>query len=297
MRLSADCMTCLASKQAENTKTMGDEEARTEYMSRVMKLIAQAPRDEASPPLFDTISREYSRFWNISMNYDREKNRYNDLLLEKEEELSRLVEASPQPLELALKLARAGNYIDFGTHVTVTEETLDRILKESLDEPLQQEPVRRLTDELPRAASMVYLTDNCGEIVLDKLAVRALRRLYPHLDITVVTRSLPVLNDATVEDACAVGMDKLARVVGNGTGIPGTQLGKIAPEAEALIRGADLIFAKGQGNFETLGGCGLNIYYLFLCKCEYFERRFQLPRLKGAFFRERDHAPSYWGAL
>ncbi len=117
-------------------------------------------------------------------------------------------------------------------------------------------------EELSDARSLVYLTDNCGEIVLDKIAVKMLQKLYPHLSITVIVRGEPVVNDATMEDAAMCGLTELVPVIGNGSRVGGTWLPDISEEARQLLDRADVIIAKGQGNFETLNGCGLNIYYL-----------------------------------
>jgi uncharacterized protein with ATP-grasp and redox domains len=95
-----------------------------------------------------------------------------------------------------------------------------------------------------------------------------------------------VLNDATIEDAKAVGLTEVTRVIGNGSNIAGNSLGYISAEAEDLIRNADVVIAKGQGNFESLNGCGLNIYYLFLCKCDWFVRRFRMKRLTGVLIND-----------
>ena len=105
--------------------------------------------------------------------------------------------------------------------------------------------------------------------------------------MTVLTRGQPTLNDATVDDAHTVGLDAEFPVIGNGTDYPGTVLEEISDAALKAVQEADLIIAKGQGNFETLNGCGANIYYLFLCKCNLFVRRFAVPRLTGMLVNER----------
>ena len=117
---------------------------------------------------------------------------------------------------------------------------------------------------------MVYLTDNCGEVVLDKMLVKLLKEMYPNLDITVIVRGEQILNDATMEDAVQIGMTDMVNVIGNGNNIAGTWLDAVSEQALKLIDQADVIIAKGQGNFETLYGCGKNIYYMFLCKCQLF---------------------------
>ena len=124
---------------------------------------------------------------------------------------------------------------------------------------------------------------------MDKLLVQTLRRLYPDLEITVMVRGGQVLNDATMEDAVQVGFDRLdgVTVMGNGDRLAGTDLTRISPEAHAAMTSANLILAKGQGNYETLQGCGLNVYYAFLCKCQFFANRFGVPVYTGMLVREK----------
>ncbi len=110
------------------------------------------------------------------------------------------------------------------------------------------------------------------------------------MEITVIVRGMPVLNDAVPGDAEDVGLTDMVKVIGNGNGVAGTQRNLLSEEAEHALSGADVILSKGQGNFETIHGCGLNIYYLFLCKCEWFTKRFGMERLKGVFVNERDIA-------
>ena len=102
----------------------------------------------------------------------------------------------------------------------------------------------------------------------------------------MIVRGACVANDASMEDAVQVGLPDEARVIGNGTRIAGTSLNRISREAKELIERADLIIAKGQGNYETLSGCGLNVYYLFLCKCDYFVKRFEGEYLQHMFIKE-----------
>lgn len=116
--------------------------------------------------------------------------------------------------------------------------------------------------------------------------IRLLKERYPKLRIEVLVRGIPVTNDADMEDAEYVGLTKLVPVFGNGSGIAGTELSKISREAREKLECADVIIAKGQGNFETIHTSGLNIYYLFLCKCDWFMQRFHAKHLQGMFVNE-----------
>ena len=164
-------------------------------------------------------------------------------------------------------------------------------LKDKLDEAVNiQIDSNLLTDfhkEIVNANRLVYFTDNCGEIVTDRLLIATLRDINPDLYISVIVRGKPVLNDATLEDAKYVHMEDVAqKVIGNGTGMPGNVIGAISQEAMDEVENADLLISKGQGNFEGLSGCGLNIYYFFLCKCEMFMRRFGVEQFTGIMTKE-----------
>ena len=107
------------------------------------------------------------------------------------------------------------------------------------------------------------------------------------VNVTVIVRGKPTVNDATLEDMKQIRMEEVAdRVLGNGNGMPGNVIGTLSAEAMEEVEKADLLIAKGQGNYEGLSGCGLNVFYLFLCKCELFMRRFSVPKYTGIITRE-----------
>ena len=207
-------------------------------------------------------------------------------MMDLEEELMLSIRESIDPLERALIYSRIGNYIDFAALSHVKKEELLSLIEKGKQETLDKEEYRRFCEELASARSLVYLTDNCGEIVLDKLVIRILKERFPKLNIQVIVRGFPAANDATIEDAKMCGLTELVSVIGNGNDVGGTWLPHISKESLSLIKNADVIISKGQGNFETLHGCGLNIYYLFLCKCEWFMRMFQAEKFQGMFVNE-----------
>ena len=222
-----------------------------------------------------------------TMDYTEIKQHYNKLMLDYFPYMENKVNTSENHLKMAIQYAMVGNYIDFGA----LENVNDIELKDKLDEAVNiQIDSKLLTDfhkEIANANRLVYFTDNCGEIVTDRLLIATLRDINPDLYISVIVRGKPVLNDATVEAAKYVHMEDVAqKVIGNGTGMPGNVIGAISQEAMDEIENADLLISKGQGNFEGLSGCGLNIYYFFLCKCEMFMRRFGVEQFTGIMTRE-----------
>lgn len=288
MKLNPFCMCCALNKQEQKIRHYPDMEKKTEYMKKVMALIANTEENDCAPSLSVDIQKLYSSFWNCPMeDFTKIKKEFNQLMLNMEASIEDKIRKANDPLEKALLYARIGNYIDFAALSNVDQSTVITLLDEKSSEALDEKEYENFLRDLSSARKLVYLTDNCGEVVLDKLAVKILKEQYPDLDITVIVRGYPVVNDATMEDAEEIGLTDLVKVIGNGSNVGGTWIPGINSESRELLYDADLIIAKGQGNFETLNDCGLNIYYLFLCKCDLFQRRFHAENLQGMFLNER----------
>lgn len=288
MKLNPFCMCCALNKQEQKIRHYPDMEKKTEYMKKVMALMANTEEKDCAPSLSVDIQKLYSSFWNCPMeDFTEIKKEFNQLMLNMEVSIEDKIRKSNDPLEKALLYARIGNYIDFAALSNVDQSTVITLLDEKSSEDLDEKEYKNFLHDLSSAKKLVYLTDNCGEVVLDKMAVKILKEQYPNLDITVIVRGYPVVNDATMEDAEEIGLTDLVKVIGNGSNVGGTWIPGINSESRELLYNADLIIAKGQGNFETLNDCGLNIYYLFLCKCDLFQRRFHAENLQGMFLNER----------
>ena len=288
MKLNHYCMCCAVNKQEEKIRKFPDMDKKTEYMKKVMSILSSAEEQDCSPSLSVEIKKLYSEFWNCpAEDYTEIKKEFNQLMLNVEASVEEKIRTSADPLETALLYARIGNYIDFAALENVSQETMLKLLENENQEPLSQTEYANFQTDLSSAKTLVYLTDNCGEIVLDKLAVKILKEKYPQLNITVIVRGYPVVNDATMEDAEEIGLTDIVKVTGNGSNVGGTWFPGLSNEARTLLEQADVILAKGQGNFETMNDCGLNVYYLFLCKCDLFQRRFHAKALQGMFLNER----------
>lgn len=286
MKINTFCMSCLVQAQARRIQKFQDEEKKACYMREVLHMIAESDPKWSAPALLEPISKLYEKYWGMQNDLEEEKKTFNELLLSMEDDLEQKIRSRKDPLEAALCLARLGNYIDFSALGEVSAEKLLELLAQAEQETLDTAEYRHFCKDLKDGKHLVYLTDNCGEIVLDKILIKLLREQYPQLMIEVLVRGVAVTNDATMEDARYVGLTEVVPVFGNGSGIAGTELTHISKEAKEKLEQADLILSKGQGNFETLHACGLNIYYLFLCKCDWFMQRFHAEHLKGMFVNE-----------
>ena len=288
MKVSAECMYCLVKRQAENIKKYPDEEKKAAYLGKVLGIIANNGAEEPAPVLLSHIGRLHEEYFGKPFSFDELKQGYNAMMLEKEAEIREKITQAANPLAVALRFAQIGNFIDFGAMDSVDDAKLMEFLKQAETLPLSEDTYQNFTEDLKTAKKLVYMTDNCGEIVLDKLLLETISEKFPHVERTVIVRGEPVLNDATMEDALQVGLEACGKVIPNGTNIAGTYLPWVSAEAKAALEEADLLISKGQGNFESLHGCGLNIYYLFLCKCQWFMERFGLPQYSGVFINEKD---------
>lgn len=286
MNANSMCVACLLSKQEKAIRNFADEQKKSEYIHQLLEILYDHAQTESAPGLTVRINALFEKFWGFTEDYGPRKHQYNQLLLEKEAELVRQIGAAADPVKECIKYVCAANYIDFSAVDNVNEDTFEKLLDKARGESVSESEYAAFVQDLKKADRLVYLTDNCGEIVLDKIFIRYMKEAYPDLEITVIVRGQDVLNDATMEDAAEVGLTELVSCIGNGDGAPGTILEHISEEARRMIAEADVVIAKGQGNFESLYGEGVNPYFLFLCKCELFVRRFGLEQFTSVFVKE-----------
>ena len=280
MRINDSCAACLYDKRAHLTDD-------GEYLAEVRRLIDTRRETDTAPYLVYLFDRAYEERFGKRASYRAIKKQYNDLALSIEEALRREIEASPEPLETALLYARIGNYIDFGAMNHVYEQTFLKLFEDVKASKHDAAVMQSLFRQCKSAKSFLLIADNCGEIVLDKLFLEQLHLRFPSLDLRVMVRGGEVLNDATQEDAACVGLTQIARVISSGSNAAGTIYDMLSEEAREALDGADLILAKGQGNYESLSHQGRHIFYSFLCKCELFTERFSVPPLTGMLIEER----------
>lgn len=286
MHAGSMCISCILSKEEQSIRQFPDEERKSEYMHRVLEILYQYGQTESSPGLTERLERLYRDFWGETKDYAAQKQQYNQLLLHMEPKIEQKIKQSADSMKECIKYVCAANYIDFSAVDNVNEDTLEELLEHALEQEISEEEYRTFRADLENAGSLVYLADNCGEIVLDKIFIKNIKETFPHLQITVIVRGSEVINDATMQDAREVGLTEIVPCIGNGNAAPGTIVRRLSEESRQLLYGADMIISKGQGNFESLYGENLNPYYLFLCKCELFVRRFQMKQYESVFVRE-----------
>lgn len=285
MHAGSMCISCIFGKQDKLIRQFDNEEKKSEYMHRVLEILYKHGQSESSPRLAEQINMLYESYWG-SIDYKSLKHKYNQLLLNKEREIEQRIRKTGDVIKECIKYVCAGNYIDFSAVESVSEQVFEKLLNKAAQEMVSEEEYSHFINDLEMAHKLVYLTDNCGEIVLDKLFIQLIQERYPSLQIHVIVRGKDVINDATLNDAREVGLTELVPCIGNGNGAPGSVIKRFGQEARQLLLDADIVISKGQGNFEGLFGEGLNPYYFFLCKCELFVRRFGLKQYESVFIKE-----------
>ena len=185
------------------------------------------------------------------------------------------------------QFAILGNYLDFSAlGDKVSFDTLSGMLEKARDIRVDQSTYEKLCADLEKGRKLLYLTDNAGEIGFDRIFAEQLKRKFSHLEITFCVRGGNAANDATRADAAAVGLP--FPVIDNGNLVAGTVLEQLSDEARQAMEQADVILSKGMGNVETLLGCGKNIYYAFLVKCQRFVNLMERPLMTPLLLRELD---------
>lgn len=273
MRSSLDCVPCFVRQALDAARAVSNDPAVHEEIVREMLLwMAEADLDLSPPSFAQHIHRRLRTVATSNDPFRTVKDRQNQMALHLLPGLRALVEGSAHPLISATRLAIAGNAIDVGVTAEVTRSDMRRAIDRALDQPLCGEP-EEFSREVEAADRILYLADNAGEIAFDRLLVE---QLGPRR-VTVAVRGAPVLNDATLADAHAVRLDELVEVIDNGSDAPGTILTDCSEEFRLRFAEADLVIAKGQGNFESLSDESGSIFFLFKVKCPVIADRVGMP--------------------
>jgi uncharacterized protein with ATP-grasp and redox domains len=265
MKTYLDCLPCLMSQALKAARAATDDEAvQRQVVNAIAAMIPELSLGLKPPEI---TQRGYRLIRQITGNKDpfhKAKVDANQMAMALYPRLKKLVADSGDPLLTACKLAIAGNSIDLGPNFE--EIDINHIVSEALSSLLTVNDYEKLRRSLDGSRRILYLGDNAGEIVFDRLLIEQLQKVK-RTDIYFVVRERPVINDATLDDALATGMDRVAKVVSSGSDAPATILSQCSPDILKLYYSADLIIAKGQGNYESLEGEPGNIFFLLRAKC------------------------------
>ena len=274
MKVHYECFSCIAS-QCQKIVEMGTEDlgVRKRGILRAAKAIAEM-KEDSIPAVIG--SRVFLEVYDAIGNDDPFRE-YKELSNRLAEKVVSDLERENIDLKTALKLAIIGNVIDFA--VGYSPERIEEDVRSMLGEELYIDNSDELFNRLSGAKILLYLTDNCGEIYFDRLFLRKIREEFPQLKIYIAGREGPIINDATVEDLRRAGLEEIGEVISTGTRIVGVPFGLVSREFMEVFEKADVIIAKGQGNFETLSERkDGRIFYLLKAKCRPIARELNVPQ-------------------
>ena len=274
MKTYLDCIPCFFSQALFAARQAGcTEEQQKQIIDGISKLVPELPMEACPPensvPVYEIISR-------ISGNSDplaEIKRKSNMAALEVYPMLGQMVESAGDRLLAAVETAVSGNIIDYGANrnfdlkaeikniLSREEKAIRRQKKELFD-------IESFRSDLSSAKEVLYLGDNAGEIVFDRILVETICKLFPDILIRYAVRGKPIINDVTMEDARSTGMDSLCETVSSGSHAPGTVLKFADSDFLKILERSDIIISKGQGNYEALSGNSLPAYYLLRVKCK-----------------------------
>lgn len=277
---------CHFNRTMKKAIAQGDDKKAMAFARDLMQMYASAPEDISSPWYNPQVSALFSRHFGLEEEqYLEEKDLSNRFVMDRFDTIYALAENAEDPVLAGLQLAILGNYMDFAAlQDQVSFEKLDQMLRDALNMQLDMAVYEALRQDLQKGRKLLYLTDNAGEIGMDRIFAQQIHKAYPHLEITFCVRGGLTVNDATREDAAFVGIP--FPVIDNGNLVSGTQLDQLSPEAKEAMDTADVIIAKGMANTETLYGSGYPIYYAFLVKCVRFVEEFKKPLMTPMLVKE-----------
>lgn len=264
MITSIECLPCLVRQAIDTAKRVGmPPSGQQTLVQEALHLLSTVDLRQPAPVIGQRIQRLIREMVQQDDPYRAIKAESNALAMERLPFLRETVQSSDDPLATATRVAIAGNIIDYGAKRDVDAAGIEAALSRALAMPLDEADLAVFRQAVTDATSILYLADNAGEIVFDRVLIECL----PREKVTLVVRGAPVINDATLIDAAAAGLDRMVEVIDNGSDIPGTVVAQCTSIFQSRFVTADVVIAKGQGNYETLADVRRPIFYLFVAKC------------------------------
>ena len=265
MNTYPDCYPCLVRHAAEAVKLATDQTDRQKIvLKKILQMIGGEPLAVTPVRLTAKIHEIIQAELGVEDPYRTHKVKSNTLALAYLPDLYQFLDSSADRLKVATGIAIAGNIIDFGA--MGEDFDLEKSIKNCWNSEFDSNDFARFREDLLTAKRIVYVGDNAGEIAFDRLLIEEIKQLADP-EIIFVVRGKPILNDITLEDARAVGLTDIVKVVSSGGDGPGCELNRGSSETIRYFETADVIISKGQGNYETLSHEPYNIYFLLKIKC------------------------------
>jgi hypothetical protein len=265
-----DCYPCFLSQTLKTARLLTSDEKKIKNI--LDKVAAELPQiNFAATPaeIGREVYRIIARESGIGDPYRSLKKIWTEKALHLYPYLKKLIRAAADPLFLAVRVAIVGNVIDFGVN---REFDLEKEVEQILHQPLMINHYQRFRDTLEKTSRVLYIADNAGETVFDRLLIEEMAK-----PVIYVVREKPVINDAVRQDAEEAGLNEVAEIISSGVDAPGTVLSLCSEEFRKMFFSAEMIISKGQGNYEGLSGEKGPLFFLLKAKCEVIARELNVP--------------------
>ena len=270
MKTYFDCIPCFVRQTLDAARLVtNDEKVHEQVLRKVLKLASEMDMNMTPPAMAQKIHRIIRKMTKTVDPYKKEKQKFNEFALKLLPKFQKLIAESKKPLEIAVRLAIAGNIIDLGVKCSIKLDQTEKIINQALTDEFDLTDFDDFKRQITEAKKILYLADNAGEIVFDRLLIE---QINPKR-ITLVVRGMPIINDATIEDAKETGLTELVETIDNGDDAPGTILKSCSCNMKKRFDEADLVIAKGQGNFETLSDVEKKLFFILKAKCPVVAQR------------------------
>jgi len=272
MRLYLDCIPCYLRQVLEAMDMFtGDRSLKEKILKEVLEAAATFDAEEIGLMTNAKIHRILKKYAPSGDPYKNAKKKMNLICMEMADEMSFMIDSAKDPFETALRIAIGGNIIDFGQGNDFKAQKIKDTIKHALAQELDGAMIIKLKENISKAKKILYIGDNTGEIVFDKIFIE---KFFPAERTIFVVRGGPAMNDAIIEDAQMVGMTGIVRVIDTGLDMAGALLPHCSEGFLKEYEDADLIISKGMGNYEALSDEDKNIFYLLKVKCSVIENSF-----------------------
>ncbi|MDU2064847.1 MAG: ARMT1-like domain-containing protein [Sporomusaceae bacterium] len=281
MKLNLNCILCNIKQILTVTDFVQLDSAKKEEIMRdALGYLHGTNYERSNPEVIKGTWDIITQYIDDNDPYKKIKSYYNQEILNSADSIRKLIDQSEDKFDAALKIAITANLIDFAASHTFDEKMLLEKIAAIHAQTMPIDDSKILYEKLKTATTLLYLGDNCGEIVIDKIFIEYIQAEFPNLKVYFGVRGEPIVNDVTVEDATMVHMQEVAEVISNGDGSLGTVIEKTSPAFREIFYKADAIIAKGQGNYESLSEIDReHIFFLFMAKCDAVANSLKVDKL------------------
>ncbi len=286
MKAKPECFVCFVSQAilvAEIT-IKKDEEAIL-ALKNVAQVLSKLDYDVPPPLISEHVYGSITKTLNHSDPYSEIKKKYNKIALGYVDDLRKYIDSAIDKLQAAMNISVAGNIIDFGSQVEKFD--IKETISKAINEGFVVNDIEEFKKHIEKAKTLLFLADNAGEIVFDKLFLETIKSLYPNIKIYIALRGKPIINDVTRNDVEGLGLEKVGSIVESTKPTPGFWPDYCDDECKNIYSKADIIISKGQGNFETLSEFDDDrVYFLFIIKCSVVSNFLNKPKYSHIFAKK-----------